>query len=585
MKSKKFFNKKKIIYLIILILIGSGAFYYFKNSKKSNSNIQTIIVNPQDIKATVLNTGEVLSALNLNLSFQSGGVLKSLKVKVGDKVKANQILATLDQDNARASLLSAQGALAQARANYQKVVSGFSPEVINIAEKNLNSAQIATNNAQNQLEIIKKTSSADIKQAQKTLDDLQDPNTVADNKRSAIVLVLANQVAGLQAHYNQEKLILDDNNLKDTFGVMNVSNLNLFKKYYGEVPDYLNQAQIALQQAQNYKSDTNIDQAILKVSTALNKNLDALNTCYSALQDSIVSSKFSQAQLDTYKNSIHQDIIAENSGISGINSARQALSSALRTAQNNLVNVKLNASQKISSAENQIKSSQAAFQEAQANLKQKKAKAQPSDIAIARAQIISAQGNLAAAQVRFDNTILRAPQEGTITTVDTKIGQQVRAFQEVIVLKNLNSLHAEAEISESNIASLRIGQKVDYTFDALGPDRHFSGKIYEINPASTIISGVVNYLIKATLPNIPEIKPGMTANMSIVVANKKQALAVPSGALIYDKGNTYLRLITNPETKTYRKILVQTGLQADDGLVEIKSGLEPGQEIVTYSKS
>ena len=72
-----------------------------------------------------------------------------------------------------------------------------------------------------------------------------------------------------------------------------------------------------------------------------------------------------------------------------------------------------------------------------------------------------------------------------------------------MILQDVADLHAEADVSEADIASIAPGQSVDFTFDALGPDRHFAGTVLTINPASTVISGVVNYLVKATLPNIP----------------------------------------------------------------------------------
>jgi HlyD family secretion protein len=239
----------------------------------------------------------------------------------------------------------------------------------------------------------------------------------------------------------------------------------------------------------------------------------------------------------------------------------------------------------VASAQSAVNSAQAALQQAEASLGQQTAQAQPADLNAARAQILSAQGQVDAAQAAYNNTILTAPADGTITQVDVKVGEQASAMQEVIILQNVSSLHAEANVSEANIASLQIGQSVDYTFDALGPDQHFSGKVLTINPASTVISGVVNYLVKSDLNNIPGIKPGMTINMTVLVAKKSQAIAIPASALIIQGNQQYVRVIDNPQTKTYHQVEVTTGLQADGGLVEITSGLNVGQEIVTYLKS
>jgi multidrug efflux pump subunit AcrA (membrane-fusion protein) len=105
-----------------------------------------------------------------------------------------------------------------------------------------------------------------------------------------------------------------------------------------------------------------------------------------------------------------------------------------------------------------------------------------------------------------------------------------------------------------------------------------------VNPASTVISGVVDYKVTGSLEKIPGIKPGMTDNMTIKVAEKQNALVVPSSAVINKNGEQIVRVITDPQNKTYTEVQVQTGLEADGGLTEIVSGLSKGQEIVTYIK-
>lgn len=584
MNLRKIFSVRKVTWFVIIVLLGVGSWYYLARNKNVSTNIQTDTVKEQNIQETVLTTGQVVSQVNLNLSFQTSGVVKTLSVKSGDKVKAGDILGTLNQDSIQAAVTSAQGTLAQARANYNKVVAGSSKEQINVTQKAVNAASVAYNNALKQLNIVKESTATAIVQAKNTLDDLESPMTQSDNKRSAIIVTLANQLATVKSDLDEENKILNDSDLKDTFSVANSTSLSEFKNANSQVQSLLTQANISLTTAQNYKSDANIYQAINDATSALNQNISALNACYTALQNSIVSQKFSQSQLDAYKSTISSRLSGENSGISLINSARQALTDALTLAKNAVENANLTATQQITSAQNQINSAQAALQQAEATLAQQSAKAQSTDIAMAQAQILSAQGTVNAAQANLNNTSLKAPVDGTITSVDTKIGQQVSALQEVVVLQDINSLHTESYVSEANIASLKIGQTVDYTFDALGPDNHFSGKILTIDPASTVISGVVDYLVKATLPNIPEIKPGMTVNMTIEIASKNKVLAVPSSALINQNNQQYIRIIDNTQTKTYHQVPVQIGLRADGGLVEVISGLSAGQEIVTYIK-
>lgn len=581
---RRFFTKKRIIWTIIILLIIGGVLYFKFKPKNNASNIQTAAVSQQNLEQTVLTTGQVVSETNLSLSFQTGGVVDKIAVTTGSQVKSGDVLATLNQASAQASLTSASGQLAQAEANYRKVLAGATPEQINVSQKTVDSARVAYENALSQLTIIQSSTATTISQAQTTLDDLQSPTSVSDNKRSAIVVTIANQLAAIKDDLDKEKKILNDENLKDSFGAADSISVPNFKNANSQVQALLDTANASLATAQAYKSDANIYQAVVDSLAALNQNISALNFGYIALQDSVVSSKFSQTQMDAYKLTINTAIAAENSGITLIKTSRQALTDALTAAANAVTNSKQAAVTQINSAQNTINSAKASLQQAEATLAQQKAKAQPSDIDAARAQLLSAQGTVEAARNVFNNTMIKAPADGTITLIDTKVGQQATAMTPVITLQNVNALHAESYVSEANVASLKIGQTIDFTFDALGPDRHFSGQILTVDPASTVISGVVNYLVKAGLPNIPEVKPGMTVNMTILVATRTGALAVTSSAIINQNGEQYVRVIDDPKTKTYHQVKVVTGLQADGGLVEILGGLSSGQEIVTLIK-
>ena len=231
-----------------------------------------------------------------------------------------------------------------------------------------------------------------------------------------------------------------------------------------------------------------------------------------------------------------------------------------------------------------IDSDKIALQTAVDQLTFKGIPATQANIDAAKAQILSAEGQVASAQASLNNLILTAPLSGTITEVNTNVGELISPTSKFMVLQNISYIHTEANVSEANIASLSLGQTIDYTFDAFGPDKHFIGKILTINSASIVVSGVVNYKVTGSLENVPEVKPGMTVNMTILVAQKNGVLAVLSTAILNKNGKKYVKIITDSKKKTFNEVEVQTGLQADGGLVEIISGLKKGQEIIIYIK-
>jgi len=506
-KVKKHLTKKRIIWYAIIILILFSGWWFFIDRKNSVNNIQTKTVQKQDLQQTVLATGQVVSGTDLSLGFQVSGVVTKVNVKEGDTVYQGQILASLNQSSALASLTSAQGTLVQAKANYDKLIVGPTSEDIKISEDTVASAQ----------------------------QDL-------DNKYLGAKTALLNAYSKIDSSYNivaymQDKYFnaLDQQGIKVTNAKIDLQNqVNGVELYSNPAGD-----------------NSSIDEAIIHM-------LNALQNTYNDL--SIVRD---QCNIGVYYVTI--------------SSTDKDLLDAQKTS---IITVTTS----ISDLQQNIASYKIALQKAKNQLALKKASATQSEIDAAKGQILSAQGQVDAARAALGNLIIVAPTSGTITQVNIKVGQQASALSEAIVLQNISDLHVEANISEANIASLRLNQLIDYTFDALGPDQHFQGKILTINPASTVISGVVNYKVKGSLENIAGIKPGMTVNMTILVTQKSDVLAIPYSAIINRNNKQYVRVIDNPNGKTYHEVEITTGLQADGGLVEVLSGLIGGEEVVTYIK-
>ncbi|MFA5877989.1 MAG: efflux RND transporter periplasmic adaptor subunit [Candidatus Staskawiczbacteria bacterium] len=507
MKITKFLKKKRVVWTIIILLAVIAIGYFAFGGNNKTSGIQTATVAKQNLQETVLSTGQVVSRVDLSLSFQGSGVARQVFVKEGDEVAKGKILALLDQSSARASLMTAQGALAQAQANYDKVINGATPEDIQIYEDAVLSAQ----------------------------EDLRDTYNGSSNTLNDAYIYV----------YNAYRfVVLLQNNYfgaSDQEGIRVQDNKNSINEKMADIRTAIDGA----------TTNEKIDSAVSVIIGDLNSVQDSLRIIREQCDEGAYANKVSTADktsLDTHK----ANIVA---AITSINSLQHSI-----------------ASDKI------------ALQKAENTLTQKTVKPRQEDVDAAYAQVISAQGQVASAQATINNLTLWAPAGGTITHVGIKVGEQAAAMTEVMVLQNVSDVYAEANVSEANIASLEVGQTIDYTFDALGPDETFQGKILTINPASTVISGVVNYKVTGSLENIPDIKPGMTVNMTVLVAEKDNVLAVPSSAIINKDGKKYIRVIDDLKTKKYHEVEVQIGMQADGGLVEIISGLTEGQMIITYMK-
>lgn len=516
----KIFTKKRVIWIVVILLLaGAGAYFVF-GKKNSGVNIQTDTVKKLNLIQTVLATGQVVSGTDLSLSFQTSGTIKSIRVKEGDQVRAGQVLAALDQANLLAGLTSARGALAQAQANYDKVLAGASNEQIKVQEKAVAAAQVTLDNARAALVNARAEQETAVDNAYSTLLNTSIAAIAQPGNTGATAPAISGAYTGKEE--GMYKIIINNTSSGMKFLA---SGLEFFMGGVGAAPTPLGTHGLYIQ----------------FLSTP-------------SLSDSwivYIPNTYSSSYITNYN-------------------AYQAALKAKDTA--------------IIKDQATINSSRVELDQAQASLDQLRAKARPADINAAQAAILSAQGQMAAAQAAIANASLIAPASGTITSVDIKLGEVAVPQKQALALQDVNNLHLEADISEANIASVTPAQSIDVTFDALGPERHFKASAQTINPASTIISGVVNFKITASISKVAEIKPGMTANLVILTAKKDNVLAVPSRAVINQEGKQYVRLIDDPLEKSYHQVKAQTGLQADGGLTEIISGLEEGQEIVVFIK-
>lgn len=223
--------------------------------------------------------------------------------------------------------------------------------------------------------------------------------------------------------------------------------------------------------------------------------------------------------------------------------------------------------------ENAVAQKEAIVAQRKASLDLERATARPFEF-------LAAQADVTAAQAQYDDTILRAPEDGTIVSIDMKVGELVQSLKQVMVLQDVGNLYLEADINETNIARIALNQDVSITFDAFGAERIVTAQVTQIDPSATIENGIVNYKIKVGLNEVPDAKPGMTANMTIVIAQKPDVLIIPRRATFEKDGTLYVQRVTDlKRQKTEDRALV-VGMKGDGDSVEVVSGLAEGDTLI-----
>ena len=139
------------------------------------------------------------------------------------------------------------------------------------------------------------------------------------------------------------------------------------------------------------------------------------------------------------------------------------------------------------------------------------------------------------AETNLSYTNIVSPVDGTVVARNVDVGQTVAAsFQTptlFLIAKDLTEMQVDTNVSESDIGPIHAGQEADFTVDAF-PDRKFEGAVAQVRQAPITVQNVVTYDVVISVAN-PEflLKPGMTANVAIVVDRRDNVLRLPLAAI------------------------------------------------------
>src|SRR5437773_20933 len=155
----------------------------------------------------------------------------------------------------------------------------------------------------------------------------------------------------------------------------------------------------------------------------------------------------------------------------------------------------------------------------------------------AEANVKIKQGALDKAKADLDHCTITSPIDGVVISRSVDVGQTVAASLQAPVIfqiaNDLTKMQIDSNVAEADVGVVQVGQDVDFTVDAF-PMRIFHGKVVQVRNAPITVQNVVTYdtIIGVSNPDL-KLKPGMTANVSIIVAHKDNVLQIKNAALRY----------------------------------------------------
>jgi len=251
-------------------------------------------------------------------------------------------------------------------------------------------------------------------------------------------------------------------------------------------------------------------------------------------------------------------------------------------------------------------------------------------------EITRAEAGSSQARDQLSKTTVYSPIDGTVTMLNSKLGERIVATgqfagTEVMRVADLNHMEARVDVNENDVVNVKVGDKANVKIDAYG-DRKFHGTVYQIaNTGTTTGSGtqeeVTNFQVKVRIEDhdVP-LKPGLSCTADIETNMVKDAVAVPMQAVTIrtgesnlspeeiekrklkatarDKGDNNADYVNEKQEKAVQKeerekllkvvflkkggkaqsVKVTTGI-SDDTYMEIKSGVQPGDEVISGSYS
>jgi HlyD family secretion protein len=415
--------KKFLTIFIILAVVIAGVvtgYFYLQNQKSVKGLYETVAATNGSLSATVGATGTVRSNQSVLLNWQITGTVEKVSVKVGDKVKNGDLLATLVKTSLPQNVILAEAEFLDAQQALEDLKSSTTAQAQ--AEQALSQAQKAFDSANDKYEGI---------------DFARASDTYIENLKAQ--LDLANQ---------------------------QVARARRFYAMFADLPN----------------GDSRKAQAIAALTSA-------------------------ELRRD--------DLVAQLNYVTG------------------------------KPDENEVAQRKSAYEVAKANLAIAQRNLERLQNGVDPIQLASAEARVTAAQATLNTARIVAPFDGILTQVEPLPGDQVSPGKLAFRMDDLSHLLVDVEVSEIDINAIHIGQPVAVSFDAI-LGKNYNGKVVEVSQVGNVVQGAVNFTVTVELTDADaDVKPGMTAAVTVLVKELNGVLIVPNRAVRVVDGNRVVYILQN----------------------------------------
>jgi len=509
------------------------------------------------VTAAVSATGSLQAITEQNLGFPTGGQLIELNIGVGQQIEPGQVLARIDDANARSDVAAAWARVDQQQATLGKVHDGNSVEA---ASDDFERAKAILDATKDQAEAISEANQSSVGQAERQLDADQVALDRAVQNAQAVCASSAANTSGTGSGTSpgQTGSTTSPDGTTVTQGRPGQNGAEHDNGLH--TSPYIDPQAGTQPEAQPdpQSSEQTAEQACSQAQDAVEAARRQVTSSKSTLQQARQQAHVQNAAQDVAVEQARRDVAAARNAMDGAESDR------------------------------------------------------PYDIDAQRAMLDQAYAELDDALEALDNTTLRAPVAGKVAAINGTVGEfvgggsgttglspggraplpnastgavsdgsdtqnQRPGGNSFIVLSDVHTFQVVAPFEEADAAPLAPNQQVELSFDAV-PGLTRTGYVAAIAPTGADIQGVTNYYVTIVLNEAdPRLKDGQTAEAKVVTDRRDNVLTVPNAA-VQRSGQTGVVTVQEADG-TQRQVQIQLGL-VGDSTTEVRSGLREGQQVV-----
>ena len=579
-----------------------------RQSAKQQPVFETAAVEQGSVTQTVEVTGGIRPASRIDLSFKGSGTLKDVLVHVGDTVVKDQVIAELKDDDLVFAARAANASLSIAQANLNARLAGETVQSIRVASAAVEQAQAAYAKAVSDLASAKISTQQNLTSSQIALqtarNNLDNQSSIVnqniqnayDSARTSLLTALGPLQSGLS---DGDQIVGVDNTAANqsyvnVLGLLDSGSMPRGKASYQIAKASHQTAESAVRGLSTISSKQDIIDAASKLQKSISDIQTFLTDVQKILSSSLTSSSFTASDLSAKKATIDADrtsVSAQNTAVLGATQSIKGteltqtqtiaqLNDAYLTASTAYATAQTNAQTQVASAQSAVTIQQAALDSAQATLNVKNSPPRAVDIQNLRAAVEQAQVSADKAQNDLKNAQITAPVDGVISDVIPDLGSQIAPGVAVLRMVGIQQYDIEAQVPEADISKIKVGEAATITLDAYGDSVKFTGTVTEEDPDQTRVQDAVYYNIRVQIdPAGHDIKPGMTANITITTGQRTGVMVIPlrSVRTSPSSGQKTVRILVD---KTPQEKNITLGLRGDEGRVEVVSGLQVGDAVI-----